>query len=466
MTYIKLYRVGLSKPINHATPITKITPKRKQINLLFYFTNFKHKGIMKNLTQSPSFFTQIFYGLLVTLIICAEQQPANAQNSSQKERTGAKIVDEALQKMRTQAVAKKWTFEVGSTKVLENELKARTGAITINVRGLNLGAMSGGSSVTPSNSYTTAQPTLQYGIPTQSHYDLRDYKLVTPVREQSACGSCWAFGSVAVLESSLLRINPTINANTLDLSEQQILDCSPGGGCWGGWYGTVFDWAKTNQITVAEESSKPYKVMEATCSATPITKYKLANYGRVSMREVATVAEIKKAIVEHGAVVTAVNATNVFLAYKKGIYNENAVGQVNHAITIIGWDDSKSAWLLKNSWGSDWGDNGYMWINYNSNAVGTFTYWVDAAPIGGSVTPAPTPTPKPQPTTDNNNNNNNHHNNSNNSNNNNNNNNANNNIDDQHCRKGTKQYASQKERWGTQRRVKPIGIRSTGIAKK
>lgn len=395
---------------------------------------------------------------------------AQPQSSNQKARPGAKVVDEALQKMRSSANAKKWTFEVGATKVLEEELKARPGAV--NVRGLNLGSMSGGSNTTGStyNAYTQGS---QYGSAGQSYYDSRTYGLVTPIREQSVCGSCWAFGSIAVIESALLKTNPSLNSATLDLSEQQILDCSPGGSCWGGWYGTVFDWAKTNQITIAEEKNKRYQTEKTACSATPATKYRVASYGRVSMGQMPTVSEIKQAIVAHGAVVAAVNATNVFLAYKKGVFNENASGDVNHAITLVGWDDSKGAWLLKNSWGTDWGDNGYMWIKYNSNSVGSFAYWVDAAPIGGSVTPAPAPAPQPTPPpyADNTNNNNNNSNKGNNNNNNNggqnNNNNNAYNPTQQRIRPGTEGYKNaQKTRSGARKVVKPVGTRSTSSSKK
>ncbi|MDY7008249.1 MAG: C1 family peptidase, partial [Cyanobacteriota bacterium] len=77
-------------------------------------------------------------------------------------------------------------------------------------------------------------------------------------------------------------------------------------------------------------------------------------------------------------VVSAVYMTDVFHAYKGGVYNENAYGTPNHAVTIIGWDDRKRAWLVKNSWGTDWGEDGYIWIAYNTNRIGYGAAWVDA----------------------------------------------------------------------------------------
>ncbi len=72
---------------------------------------------------------------------------------------------------------------------------------------------------------------------------------------------------------------------------------------------------------------------------------------------------------------------NLF-AYTGGVYNENVANDSaggGHAVTIVGWDDGKAAWLIKNSWGTDWGMGGYGWIGYDSNRIGRHTAWVKAA---------------------------------------------------------------------------------------
>ena len=70
--------------------------------------------------------------------------------------------------------------------------------------------------------------------------------------------------------------------------------------------------------------------------------------------------------------------TNLFQAYTTGVFNENASSNVNHMVTLVGWDDDLQAWLIKNSWGEYWGENGYMWINYFSNKIGYGAAWVQA----------------------------------------------------------------------------------------
>ena len=74
--------------------------------------------------------------------------------------------------------------------------------------------------------------------------------------------------------------------------------------------------------------------------------------------------------------------TDLFQNYTNGVFNEipsnYASPTSNHAIVIVGWDDAKGAWLMKNSWGTNWGENGYMWIKYGSNNIGRRAAWVIA----------------------------------------------------------------------------------------
>lgn len=211
---------------------------------------------------------------------------------------------------------------------------------------------------------------------------------VTPVKYQGICGSCWAFTSVAVVEANYL-IRRNMN---LDLSEQHILDCaeapdpayggsvkSRAGTCQGGWYGPVFEYLRTN--SAALESRIPYKYREATCLPAGATQYKIIAWGYVrSDAGIPSVEEMKQALCKYGPIAACVKVTPALQAYRSGIFDEFApcYGEqdINHAITIVGWDDRKKAYLVKNSWGTQWGENGYFWIRYGCNNIGYGAAWV------------------------------------------------------------------------------------------
>jgi papain like protease len=101
---------------------------------------------------------------------------------------------------------------------------------------------------------------------------------------------------------------------------------------------------------------------------------------------------MKQALCDHGPLYVGLIATDSFLAYTNGVYTQ--VEPVNfdmpggHAVTIVGWDDSKRAWRIKNSWGRGWGENGFGWIRYDANLIGHDAAWIQAADES-FVPPAP-----------------------------------------------------------------------------
>ena len=89
------------------------------------------------------------------------------------------------------------------------------------------------------------------------------------------------------------------------------------------------------------------------------------------------VAAIKTAIYTYGGVSACVHADDYFAAYTGGVFDDSKVyTDINHAILLVGWDDAKGAWLLKNSWGPAWGVDGFMWIKYGTCEVGLGSAWV------------------------------------------------------------------------------------------
>ncbi|MCU0846990.1 MAG: C1 family peptidase [Spirochaetes bacterium] len=220
--------------------------------------------------------------------------------------------------------------------------------------------------------------------PTAAAFSWVSAKKVTPVKHQYTCGSCWAFTSVAVLEA-----NYKIRRNQeLDFSEQHILDCSVdgygqrAGTCNGGWYGRVFDYLMRN--SAATEQSIPYKNRNSACMPNPISEYKIKAWGYVrSDAGIPSVNEMKKALCKYGPIAACVKVTPALQAYKNGVFDEfaqidSSKGEkdINHAITIVGWDDNRKAYLVKNSWGTQWGDRGYFWIEYGCNNIGYGAAWL------------------------------------------------------------------------------------------
>lgn len=206
----------------------------------------------------------------------------------------------------------------------------------------------------------------------------------TAVKYQGICGSCWSFTSAAVYETGYL----IKNGKTLDISEQAILDCAAdkngndAGSCDGGWYGGVFDYLMVKGARLEDES--PYKGKTAFCSTSSKSKYTVLKWGYIRRDAgIPSVKEMKEAIAKYGAIAATVKVTPAFQAYKSGIFDEHAPvsspNDVNHAVTIVGWDDSKQAYLVKNSWGPNWGDKGYIWVEYGSNNIGYGAAWIVVA---------------------------------------------------------------------------------------
>jgi cathepsin L len=213
-------------------------------------------------------------------------------------------------------------------------------------------------------------------------FDWRNLNKVTPVRNQGACGSCWAFAALGAYEGNNLIRN---NAQA-DASEQHIVNWGNAGSCSGGWWAKAFDFLINNGT--ATESTVPYTASNNAYNSNVSTPYRSIAWGYVKADGgIPTVAAMKQAMCKHGPLTVAVRVTPAFQAYTGGVFNEQSTGAINHGVTLIGWDDNKGAWLIKNSWGTGWGDNGYMWISYNSNRIGYGAAWTQARSTFYKVSP-------------------------------------------------------------------------------
>lgn len=207
------------------------------------------------------------------------------------------------------------------------------------------------------------------------HYDWREQGCVTPIRNQNPCGSCWAFGTIGSYESAIC----VKGGSLLDLSEQYLISCNTHGyGCdTGGWW--VFDDMK-NKNGVPYEACYPYECpdndcRDEPCNSTCTNYYPVYNWSYVgSPGGIPSTDTIKAAILANGPVAAGVYVNTYFKNYIGGIFEacDNCpANSVNHAIILIGWDDADGGyWILKNSWGTGWGESGYMRIRYECCNVG------------------------------------------------------------------------------------------------
>jgi cathepsin K len=213
-------------------------------------------------------------------------------------------------------------------------------------------------------------------------YDPRNDNRLPAIRDQQ-CGDCWAYSSVGALEISDIK-ERKISPSSIDLSERQMVTCSGAGSCSGGWPYLVFEYLKKDKTKMMTAAQYPDNGQNGPCpTIKPGTDVEESTWGiadpGVGLFKIADIAKIKEAIVKYGSVSSCVNVTSLFQHYSGGIFNESpsdySSPSVNHAIVLVGWNDSKKAWLLRNSWGTGWGEKGYMWIDYRSNNIGFGTTW-------------------------------------------------------------------------------------------
>lgn len=231
-------------------------------------------------------------------------------------------------------------------------------------------------------------------ITAQSNWDWRDTGMVSSVKNQGNCGACTYFSSLANFESRLL----IDSAGSWDFSENNVKECiwdevnnyNGGASCSGTHYRNVANMLSKKGTVL--ESCDPYVAADVGCN--PLCPYQktLLDWRIITEDAVPSADVLKNYVQTYGPVFTTMYAGNndAWLT-EFGIYDGSytlyyaGTQQVNHAVLIVGWDDTLThagstpgGWIVKNSWGTGWGDNGYFTIAYGSASIGKWSSFIYA----------------------------------------------------------------------------------------
>ncbi|UVC54313.1 cysteine proteinase precursor [Theileria orientalis] len=184
--------------------------------------------------------------------------------------------------------------------------------------------------------------------------DWRNADVPTPVKDQGiSCGSCWAFSSVGSVEA-LYRLYKDV---TYDLSEQELVNCDQySSGCNGGLPYTALEYVHSNGISFS--SDLPYDGVDEPCTPNDLEKVFIDSLVVTTGTDV-----LNKSLVLSPTVVGIAVDPELKL-YKTGVYTGKCATEQNHAVLLVGEgydpESKKRYWVVKNSWGTDWGENGYI----------------------------------------------------------------------------------------------------------
>lgn len=194
-----------------------------------------------------------------------------------------------------------------------------------------------------------------------SSVDWRSNGVVNPIRDQAMCGSCWAFATISTIESAYkLRYNQSIS-----LSEQQLVNCVKYG-CKGGMIERAYIYFRKNGICSSIQC--PYTATQGICKSCKSSSIKIKSYINVRALEI----NIASAVSKQPVVVGIDASSKQFRYYKSGIFVGPCNRNVNHAVVIVGYGSENGTmyWIVRNSWGVEWGESGYIRMKRGLNLCG------------------------------------------------------------------------------------------------
>jgi len=210
-----------------------------------------------------------------------------------------------------------------------------------------------------------------------AYWDWRLLGAVNPVKDQAVCGSCWSFGTTGTLEGTYF----AKTGKLVRLSEQQLVDCSyywGNNGCSGGEDWRAYKYIQYAGGIASDEDYGHYLGVDGKCHANDV-KPTVKISGWVNVTQYSP-EDLKKALYENGPVTIAINAgVRTFSFYSHGIYDDpkclGGEDNLNHQVLLVGYGtlNNKNYWLVKNSWSTYWGNDGYILIAEKGNVCGVTT---------------------------------------------------------------------------------------------
>lgn len=202
---------------------------------------------------------------------------------------------------------------------------------------------------------------------------------IHPIRNQGKCGSCWAVSASEVL-SDRFCIHSQGKVNAV-LSAEDLVSCDSGdNGCNGGMLPHAWEYMKDTGLVTDKcfpytaEAGQVEKCVTSCKDGETFTKYKAASYGRLG-----SVADMKKEIMTNGPIQAGFMVYKSFMSYKSGVYTKKWYEFIPlgaHAIKIVGWgtENGTAYWLVANSWGTTWGEDGFFKIKQGSCMIESQPY--------------------------------------------------------------------------------------------